>query len=120
MRRRPTVVAVLVCFLPACTVWQVQPGITPQQLIAARQPDAVRVTLPDRSQIVLDQPRITGDSVAGIVAGRDSSVAASNVTQVAIRQISGGRTVGLVLGLGLLAATIAAGVALSNICILQC
>jgi len=120
MRRRPIALALLIWFVPACTAWHVEQGVTPQQLIADRHPGAVRVTLPDRSQIVLDQPRITGDSVAGIVAGRDSSVAASNVTQVAIRQISGGRTLGLVLGLGLLAATIAAGVALSNICILQC
>ena len=98
MRRRPIALAMLMWFVPACTAWHVEQGVTPQQLIADRHPGAVRVTLPDRSQIVLDQPRITGDSVAGIVDGRDSSVAASNVTQVAVRKVSSGRTAGLVVG----------------------
>ncbi len=120
MRRRPIVFAVLVSFLPACTVWQVQQGITPQQLIAARQPGKIRVTLPDSSQIVLHEPTIAGDSVAGVVHGRDSSVAASDVKQLAIRKVSGGRTFGAVVGLGLLGAVIVAGVALSNMCILSC
>ena len=120
MRRRPIVVAVLVCFLPACTVWQVQPGITPQQLIAARQPDAVRVTLPDSSEIVIHEPTVARDSVMGVVHGMDSSVAASDVKQLAIRKVSGGKTFGAVIGLGLLGALIAAGVALSNMCILSC
>ena len=120
MRRRPIVVAVLVCFLPACTVWQVQPGITPQQLIAARQPDAVLVTLPDSSQIVIHEPTVARDSVMGVVHRMDSSVAASDVKQLAIRKVSGGKTFGAVIGLGLLGALIAAGVALSNMCILSC
>ena len=120
MRRRAIALALLLWYVPACTTWQVQQGITPQQLIAARQPDAVRVTLPDSSQIVLHEPTIAGDSVAGIVHGRDSSVAASDVKQLAIRKVSGGRTFGAVVGLGLLGALIAAGVALSNMCILSC
>jgi hypothetical protein len=120
MRRRPIALALFLWYVPACTSRHVEQGVTPQQLIADRHPDAVRVTLPDRSQIVLHQPSIAGDSLAGIVDGRDSSVAASDVTQVAIRKVSAGRTVGLVAGLALLGATIAAGVALSNMCILSC
>lgn len=120
MHRRPIALALLLWYVPACTAWHVEQGVSPQQLIADRHPTAVRVTLPDRSQIVVDDPSIEGDSVAGIVNGRDSSVATSAVMQVAIRKVSGGKTVGLVLGLGLLAATIAAGVALSNMCILDC
>lgn len=121
MRRRSIALAVLVWFVPACTTWQVQQGITPQQLIAARKPEAVRVTLPDSSQIILHKPLIAGDSVAGFVHGRDSSIAASDVRQVAIRKVSGGRTAGAaVVSLGLLGALIALGDALKNMCTLSC
>jgi len=121
MDRRPIALALLLWYVPACTAWHVEQGVSPQELIAAKHPSAVRVTLPDRSQIVLDQPSIAGgDSLAGIVDGKASSVATSDVSQVAIRKVSSGRTVGLVLGLGLLAASIAAAVALQNMCILNC
>jgi hypothetical protein len=121
MRRRPIALALLLWYVPACTSWHVEQGVSPQQLIVAQHPNAVRVTLPDRSQIVLHQPsNAAGDSLAGIIDGKASTVAASDVTQIATRKVSGGRTVGLVLGLGLLAATIALGVALSNMCILDC
>jgi len=121
MRRRPIALALLLWYVPACTSWHVEQGVSPQQLIATQHPNAVRVTLPDRSHIVLHQPsNAAGDSLAGIIDGKASTVAASDVTQIAIRKVSDGRTVGLVLGLGLLAATIAAGVALSNMCILDC
>jgi hypothetical protein len=119
MRRRPIAYALLLWYLPACTAWHVEEGVSPQQLIAAQHPTAVRVTLPDRSRIVLQQPRIAaGDSLAGILNGAPSSVAVSDVTQVAIRQVSAGKTVALVAGVGVLAAVIAAGIALSNMCIL--
>jgi len=121
MRRRPIALALLLWYVPACTSWHVEKGVSPQQLIAARHPKAVRITLPDRSQIVLHQPsNAAGDSLAGIVDGKASSVAASDVTQIAILKVSGGRTVGLVVGLGMLAATIAAAVVLQSMCILQC
>ena len=121
MDRRPIALALLLWYVPACTAWHVEQGLSPQELIAAKHPSAVRVTLPDRSQIVLDQPSIAaGDSLRGIVDGEASSVATSDVSQVAIRTVSSGRTVGLVLGLGLLAASIAAAVALHNMCILNC
>jgi hypothetical protein len=120
MQRRAIALALLLWYVPACTTWQVAQGITPQQLIADRHPAAVRVTLPDSSQIVLDEPSIAGDSVAGFVHGRDSSVVASDVKQVAIRKVSGGRTMGMVVGLGLLGALIAGAVALQSMCILDC
>lgn len=121
MHRRPIALALLLWYVPACTAWHVEQGVSPQQLITDQHPKAVRVTLPDRSQIVIHQPSIApGDSLAGIVDGKASSVAVADVTQVAIRKVSTGRTVGLVVGLGLLAATIAVAHALATMCILQC
>jgi hypothetical protein len=121
MRRRPIAYALLLWYLPACTVWHFEDGVRPQQLIAAQHPNAVRVTLPDRSRIVLHQPRIAaGDSLAGVLNGAPSSFAVSDVTQVAIRKISAGRTVLLVAGIAVVAAAIAVGKALSDMCILSC
>ncbi len=120
MRRRAIALALLIWYVPACTYWQVAQGITPQQLIADKHPAEVRVTLPDSSQIVLDEPSIAGDSLAGFVNSKDFSVVASDVTQVAVRRVNGRKTVGLVGGLGLLAGLIALGHALSNMCILDC
>jgi hypothetical protein len=121
MRRRPIALALLVWFVPACTAWHVEQGVTPQQLIADRHPTAVRVTLPDRSQIVLHQPTIAaGDSLVGIVDGLASGFATSDVSQVAIRKASPGRTVGLVIGLASIAATIAVLHALATMCFLDC
>src|SRR6267143_1518697 len=120
MDRRPIALALLLWYVPACTAWHVEQGVSPQELIAGKHPSAVRVTLPDRSQILLDQPSIAGDSLAGIVDGKAWSVATSVVSQVAIRKVSSGKTVGLVLGLGGLAAIIALAHALATMCILDC
>jgi len=120
MRRRAIALALLLWYIPACTTWQVARGITPQQLIADKHPAKVRLSLAGNSQVVLEEPRVAGDSLAGFVNGKDSSVVASDVTQLAIRKVSNGRTVGLVVGLGLVAAAVAVGAALHNMCILDC
>ena len=121
MSRRLIAYALLLWYLPACTTWHFEDGVSPLQLIAAQHPNVVRVTLPDRSRIVLHQPRIAaGDSLSGILNGAPSSVAVSDVTQVAIRKVSTGRTVGLVVGLGAVAALIALAKALGEMCILSC
>ncbi len=120
MRRRAIALALLIWYVPACTSWQVARGITPQQLIAARHPPVVRVTLHNSSQFVLDEPSIAGDSLAGFVSGKDSSVVTSDVRHVEIRSIDGRKTAGLVGGLALLGAIIAVAHAVSNMCILDC
>ena len=121
MDRRPIALALLLWYVPACTAWHVEQGVSPQELIAAKHPSAVRVTLPDRSQIVLDQPSIAaGDSLTGFVDGQASSVATSAIRQVATHKVSSSKTVGLVLGLGGLAAIIALAHALATMCILDC
>ncbi len=120
MRRRVIALALLLWYVPACTSWQIARGITPQQLIADKHPTKVRLSLAGNSEVVLEEPRVAGDSLAGFVNGKDSSVLAADVTQLAIRKVSGGRTVGLVVGLGLVAAAIALGAALQNMCILSC
>jgi len=99
MLRRPIACTLLLCYLPACTSWHVEKGVSPQQVISAEHPSAVRVTRADGSHIVLHQPRIAaGDSLAGVLDGTPSSVAVSDVTQVAVRKVSAGKTIGLAAG----------------------
>lgn len=108
MLRRPIACALLLCYLAACMHWHVEEGVTPVQLISTKHPRTVRLTRVDGSQIALDEPRIAaGDSVAGSRHGKPASVAASDVTQVATRKVSAGKTIGLFLGTGVVVVGIA-------------
>ena len=115
MLRRPIAGALLLCYLAACTSWHVHEGVTPLQLISTEHPRVVRLTRADGSRMVLDQPRIAaGDSLAGVRYGMPSSVAVSDVTQVATPRLSAGKTIGLFVGLSVVAVGIAVIACLSG------
>ncbi len=104
MLRRPIAGVLLLCFLAACTSWHVEKEVSPLQLISTKHPRAVRLTRADGSRIVLEQPRIAaGDTLAGVHKGVLSGVAARDVTQVATPRLSAGKTIGLFLGLSVVA-----------------
>jgi len=108
MLRRPIAAVLLLCYLAACTSWHVEKEVNPLQLISTKHPRVVRLTRADGSRVVLDEPRIAaGDSLLGVHYGVQSSVAVSDVTQVATRRVSAGKTIGLFLGLS----TVAVGAA---------
>src|SRR5439155_9139015 len=108
MLRRPIAGVLLLCFLAACTSWHVEKEVSPLQLMSTTHPRVVRVTRADGSRLVLDQPRIAaGDSLAGVHNAVLSSVAVSDVTQVATPRFSAGKTIGLFLGLSVVAVGIA-------------
>jgi len=104
MLRRPIACTLLLCYLAACTSWHVENEVSPLQLISTKHPSAVRLTRADGSHMVLDQPRVAAsDSVAGLRNGVLSSVGVSDVTQVATSRFSAGKTIGLFLGLAVVA-----------------
>ena len=108
MLRRPIACALLLCYLAACTSWHVETDVSPLQLISTKHPRVVRLTRADGSRMVLDKPRIAaGDSLAGDHYGKPSTVAVSDVTQVATPRFSAGKTIGLFLGLSVVAVGIA-------------
>jgi len=120
MSRRPIAGALLLWFLTGCSSWHVQEGVTPEQLIATQHPHAVRVTRSDSSHITLYQPRIAGgDSLAGLHNGVPASVPVADITQVATSQFSAGKTIGLVAGITLVGAILAAAnpPTVPNICL---
>jgi hypothetical protein len=99
MLRRPIAYALLVWSLASCTFWRVESGVSLKELISTEHPKVVRLTETNGSQVVLDQPRIVaGDSVWGFHNGVLSSIAVSDVSQVAIRKVDGGKTTWLALG----------------------
>ncbi len=118
MLRRPIAYALLLCYLAACTSWHVEEGVSPLQLISNQHPHVVRLTRADGSRTVLDQPRIVaGDSLAGTHYKVASSVALSDVTQVATPRLSAGKTIGLFLGLSVVAVGTAVVACLSSDCV---
>ena len=111
MLRRPVACALLLWYLPACTSWHVEKGVNPLQLISTAHPKKVRLTRADGSQVVLHQPQIgVGDSVSGVrngvFSGATVSVRVSDVTQVAIRKVSAGQTIALVIAIPVVVAGI--------------
>ena len=96
-RHSLTVYALLASSLTACTSWRVQIGWSPRELVSTEHPKVVRLTHADGSQVILHHPRLgAGESLAGVVDGAPSSVAVADVTQVAVREFSPGKTFPLV------------------------
>ena len=55
-------------YLSSCTSWQVQP-VSPEQVVTEEEPSRIRVTLADSSEVEMEQPRIVGDTLRGMVKG---------------------------------------------------
>jgi len=118
MLRRSIAGTLLLCYLAACTSWHVEKEASPLQVISTKHPRAVRLTRADGSRMVLDQPRIAaGDSMAGVHNGVTSTVAVLDVTQVATLRVSAGKTIGLFLGLAVVAVGTAVIACVSSNCI---
>ena len=110
--RRLTCRLLLPAFLAGCSSWHVQ-EVSPQQLITEDQPGKIRVTLTDGSQIVLEQPRVSGDTLIGcevqsrqrcpsdpgalLRSGQQVSIALSDVRDVAIQRADFGKTAALIV-----------------------
>jgi hypothetical protein len=96
--RRPATMLLLVVVgaSSACNTWRVQ-SVAPEELWrAASPPTTVRLRLQDSTLLVLERPYLANDSVTGMLKGAPSTVPLSDVTEVAVRKFSPGKTVGLV------------------------
>ena len=105
--RRLTCCLLLPVYLAGCSSWYVQ-EVSPQQLVTEEQPGKIRVTLTDGSQVVLEQPRVSGDTLMGnapkvapsgkVVVSQQVNIPLSDVADVAIQRTDAGKTTGLILG----------------------
>ena len=99
MPRQLLACALMLLSLSACIHWRVRTGSSVHTLITNEHPTTVRVTLRDGSVMVLDQPRMTAvNTLSGISNGAQASVAASDVTQVAVRGVNERATTLLFVG----------------------
>ena len=100
-RPRFSLLLSLLLVAQGCTSWKQRPltaGVTPA--FSTERP--VRITLSDRSEIVLERPRIEGDSLIGDVGNPPQRVAVAlrDVQRIDERSVSLARTGGLVVGTG--------------------
>jgi hypothetical protein len=116
MNARAVVSALLIpAYLSACVQWQVQ-AAPPQQVLAG-DPDQVRITTTNHPLgLVLEEPRIEGDSLVGQRSGRSLAVALADVKTIAVlgKEDAGETSKHVVMGLGLVVlAALVAGIAAS-------
>ena len=100
-----------------CTAWRLE-TVSPAEVIARAKPSVVRVQYADAEPEVLYQPEVRGDSLLGRsepdARQADRSIALADVTSVATRHVSEGRTTGLVLGLVGIGAVVGSVIAIAN------
>ena len=117
VRRSAATLLLTVCGASsACNSWQVR-SVAPEQLLAEAPPSTIRLRLQDSTRLVLERPHLAADSVTGTSKGVPATVPLSEITEVAVRRFSPGRTVGLVaIGVGSLFAVAAVACASSGGC----
>jgi ferric-dicitrate binding protein FerR (iron transport regulator) len=108
MRAASLILTALVLISPtACQVWKISP-LTPTAATGIQgNPGLVRLTLNDGSEVRLDSPRISNDSIYGVVVPAGESQPKGNriaFSLAAIRQVdkqhrSPGRTAALLAGI---------------------
>jgi len=93
-------------YLSSCTSWQVQ-SVSPEQVVTEDQPSKIRVTLTDSSELEMEQPRIVGDTLRGLVkGGADDSLVERDVLLAdiaAVRVKKTSTTKSVLLGVGFVA-----------------
>ncbi len=113
----------LPAYLSSCvTNWEVQRA-SPEQVVEEEQPSQIRVTTTDHSEIVLDEPRVSGDTLIGlerdlssfgsIYAAPDTAsvleIPLADISHVALHKTNAGKSV--LLGLGIVVGLLVVGTA---------
>lgn len=92
---------VLVPAAGACHGWRPQATPVPRAIEQMHGRGTVRILRSDGSLVVLASPRVTGDSIVGTAGSppRRTAVAVAGVERVEAREVSAGKTAGLVGGI---------------------
>ncbi len=108
-RPRAVLLLFLLLNLTACSSWQSIGPVSPGRFIERDQPERVRVTMQDRTQMDLERPAVDGDQ---LVAPGGFSMPLADILQLEVQGISILRTIGFGYGV--------AGVALVLAVIYDC
>ena len=116
-RYRSVLLLFLVLNLTACTSWHSVAIPSPTEFIEAEQPDRVRVTMQDGSQLDIEKPFVSGDQLLGkdwrtwevnrlLGNADDVSVPLVDILQLEVRRYDLARSAGVsgLVVLGLLGA----------------
>lgn len=114
--RRPLAVALLVAYGQACFSWRTLP-VAPEAFPASDPPSVVRVTLTDRSRLELTSARIAQDTLWGVDTRSENpvTVALAQVQRLEAMHFSAGKTVGLTLGVLVVAGGVVTIIALQGL-----
>jgi hypothetical protein len=103
----------LAAFGLGCSTWRTEEA-GPEQVIADKRPNHVRVLRSDSSQLELWRPRLSNDSIVGRLAWYDSTrfggVPLADARHLQVRSVSAGKTVLLAAGVGVAVLLISAAV----------
>jgi hypothetical protein len=105
--RRFSSVVALTVFVTGCSTWEPVTVVSPtsgqnEPVVVALdngrqiQPDRIRVLPSDGPGVVLDAPRVEGDTLHGIADSRPESFALANLRVVEWRGVAVMRTLGLI------------------------
>ncbi len=92
--QRAVAAALLLAYVPGCTFWQVQ-KVPPAQLFADSPPSQVRVDRLDGLQLTLNNPRLAGDTIIGLLNADTMRVPLATVDGIAVREANGLKSAGL-------------------------
>ena len=109
----------LPAYLSSCTSWQVQP-VSPEQAITEDQPSKIQLILSDSTMVEMEQPRIVGDTLRGLVKGGaeeslvERDVLLADIATVRVRKTSvNGRFYAVGIYIAATAALLALGCAIN-------
>jgi hypothetical protein len=102
---RRTVCAMLIASLGACST--MRPVAAPEQFIPMARPDRIWVTTNDNAKLMVEGPRLLGDTLVGFVAGRYEEILLPQTRWVGVRAPAPRRTAFLVAGIVLVGASLA-------------
>ena len=93
--------ATLIAFTLGCTSWKTQQP-APDEVLAHKRPDHVRVLRPGEAELELWAPRLSGDSLVGRLDRKDSTrlagVPLSDATRLQVRELNAAGWLAVVVG----------------------
>jgi hypothetical protein len=83
---------------PLSACFTMRPVATPQEFIPSARPDRIWVTRADNSRLVIEGPRLLGDTLVGWVRGQYQEILLPQTRWMSVRQPAPRRTALLVAG----------------------
>src|SRR5260370_7050893 len=98
--RRWAAMLLMILYGTACQSWHTE-QVGPQAFLTTRQPEYIRVTRTDGSEVVVDQPVVQADTLVGVAEGQrepaEGHIALPAIHQIATSRFTPFRTPGFLV-----------------------